>query len=865
MQTFNHLYSSEKRLLSFVLRQGLDTQSQVFIQVFMGNNDPKAVKETLTSIKNILPHSSIIATSTAGEIVEGGMQDASTVVSITQFEATEVKVSLIDGNSESDMVETISAMLTSRSKLLIAFNNVYANDGEKILSSLEKNHPELMIAGGNAGDNGNFELQTVVGVNEQVSTSALAVALFDSDILKVFNDYLFNWQTIGESMRVTKSKDSTVYEIDNKSAQDVYRKFLGDEVADSLPGSGVEFPLIFNEGGFDIARAPVAIGEDGELVMAGHIKEGAIVRFGFGDVSSNAKNAQQSVSEFSKLPIESIFIYSCSARKFFLNERLNDEFELLQKIAPTAGFVTYGEFFKKGQCNKLLNVSSTFIGLSEDETIKHDIDFSVSTTSNQTRTLNALTHLVKQTSIHIEEKNLKLTQFQDLVKDSTLYSKTDVKGVITDVNDGFIELSGYSESELLGKPHNLVRHPDMPKETYAEMWKTIQSKKSWHGIVKNRAKDGSEYYVRSHIFPILDAENNIIEYISLRDDITAERADQKRLLGDVNSLVETNSEKEFLLSQYQKIMDLSSAFFRVDKYFKISYANDVFCNIYGCSTEIIQEKGFAELFEKEFFDEKFESTKEYVIEKGSWKGIIPLQRDDKSIVHMDTTITTVYDERKNVVEYMVVQNDITDVLVAQEEILSTQRDVVYTMGAIGETRSQETGNHVKRVAEYSKQLALFYGLSSEKAELLKMASPMHDIGKIAIPDAILNKPGKLTDEEFKIMKTHSALGYKMLKNSKREILKTAAIVAYTHHEKWEGGGYPKGIAGEDIDITGRITAIADVFDALGSDRCYKKAWKDEDIFALIKKEKAKHFDPKLVDIFFENLDVFLEIRDTFKD
>jgi response regulator RpfG family c-di-GMP phosphodiesterase len=197
--------------------------------------------------------------------------------------------------------------------------------------------------------------------------------------------------------------------------------------------------------------------------------------------------------------------------------------------------------------------------------------------------------------------------------------------------------------------------------------------------------------------------------------------------------------------------------------------------------------------------------------------------------------------------------------------MNTQRDVVYTMGAIGETRSKETGNHVKRVAEYSRILAVHYGLDNDKAELLKMASPMHDIGKVGIPDAILNKPGKLTDEEWIIMKTHSSLGYQMLKNSKREILQTAAIVAHTHHEQWNGNGYPKSLKGEEIHIYGRITAIADVFDALGSDRCYKKAWEDEKIFDLIRNGSGEHFDPTLVKIFFDHLDEFLAVREKFKD
>lgn len=212
-----------------------------------------------------------------------------------------------------------------------------------------------------------------------------------------------------------------------------------------------------------------------------------------------------------------------------------------------------------------------------------------------------------------------------------------------------------------------------------------------------------------------------------------------------------------------------------------------------------------------------------------------------------------------------VEDGLTEITNLNHEIENTQKEVVFTMGAIGESRSKETGNHVKRVAEYSKLLALYYGLDEKEAEMLKQASPMHDIGKVAIPDAVLNKPGRFDEAEREIMNTHAALGYEMLKHSNRPLLKTAAIVANEHHEKWDGSGYPKGLSGENIHIYGRITALADVFDALGSDRVYKQAWDDEKIFNLFKEERAKHFDPKLVDIFFEHLDEFLKIRETFKD
>lgn len=216
-------------------------------------------------------------------------------------------------------------------------------------------------------------------------------------------------------------------------------------------------------------------------------------------------------------------------------------------------------------------------------------------------------------------------------------------------------------------------------------------------------------------------------------------------------------------------------------------------------------------------------------------------------------------------EYDELQVKLREVEDLQQEIIDTQREVVFTMGAIGESRSRETGNHVKRVAEYSKLLALHVGLDEDEAERLKQASPMHDIGKVAIPDAILNKPGRFDAEERRIMDTHARIGYDMLKHSQRPLLRCAAIVAHEHHEKWDGSGYPRGLAGEQIHIYGRITAIADVFDALGSARCYKSAWDDERIFALFRAERGAQFDPQLVDLFFQHLEQFLAIRARLRD
>lgn len=198
-------------------------------------------------------------------------------------------------------------------------------------------------------------------------------------------------------------------------------------------------------------------------------------------------------------------------------------------------------------------------------------------------------------------------------------------------------------------------------------------------------------------------------------------------------------------------------------------------------------------------------------------------------------------------------------LVLKEDVEVTQRELIYMLGEAVEKRSKETGGHVKRVALISELLAKAAGLSNSEAKYIKLASPLHDLGKIAIPDNILNKPGKLDAHEWAIMQTHAELGEHMLQLSNKPLFNLAAIIAGQHHEKWDGSGYPRALKGTDIHIAGRITALADVFDALNNSRCYKPAWPLEQTLELIQNQKGKHFDPSLVDLLFLHLDKIQEI------
>ena len=198
-----------------------------------------------------------------------------------------------------------------------------------------------------------------------------------------------------------------------------------------------------------------------------------------------------------------------------------------------------------------------------------------------------------------------------------------------------------------------------------------------------------------------------------------------------------------------------------------------------------------------------------------------------------------------------------------EQIKNSQREMIYRLGEIIESRSKETGNHVKRVAKYSELIAILYGLDENRCSSIMLASPLHDIGKVGIPDSILNKPSKLDPDEWEIMKTHAQIGQKMLEGSNQSLLDTGSLIAGTHHERWDGTGYPLNLEGNNIPIEGRITALADIFDALSSERCYKPAWSHDKVVAFIMDERGKIFEPKLVDLMVENMDKFIKIQQQY--
>ncbi|MDZ7819479.1 MAG: PAS domain S-box protein [Aliarcobacter sp.] len=341
---------------------------------------------------------------------------------------------------------------------------------------------------------------------------------------------------------------------------------------------------------------------------------------------------------------EAVYIYSCSTRKKLLGEFLDDELELLNNIANTTGFMTYGEFYYNENCcqNSLLNITTTYISLSENEYSNSIINKEIKKKSKYTITLKALTHLADKTTKDLENSMYYLNQFKSAIYASSIFSSSNKKGIITDVNSNFEKISGYTKEELIGKSHNIVRSPDMKKSFFKNMWAKLKSYEEWQGVVKNLNKDGTVYYVFSQIFPIKNIDGTLKEYISLRHDITSTEKRRERLEGKVNELNALTEDKEVLLSQYANIIDSFTSSYRFNTNYKITYCNEIFkknMNIV-CLEKDIHLKN---IFDEKFYEEHIDILIKTLQNREKYKNIIVYSINNEK-KYMDSTITPILDK-----------------------------------------------------------------------------------------------------------------------------------------------------------------------------------------------------------------------------
>ncbi len=509
MKLYNHKFKSKKELEQYI-DKNISGADNILIQLFCGDTNIQNIQSILYILKTKLKNAKIIGSSTAGEIVGGIMHEGTIVISFSLFDETNIRTAYYSKSDLQTGKSIAKNFTTPNTKVIIAFSEALREDSELFLEGFCSSKNGIPIAGGNAGDNYRFE-KTFIIYDDKIFFEGIVVCALDSDVLKVHTDFSLEWKTIGAYMTITKADKNIIYEIDHMPVEKIYQCHLGDDILDNFPTSIIGFPLIKVVDGINIARSVVSRNDKGGYIYAGHFKNGDKVKFAIGDIEDILLKSSRLYDNISANPVEATFIFSCSVRKMFLGKELNHEFGLIEQAAPSVGFFTYGEFYHSQIKNQLLNITTTTLSLSESSNIK--LKKVLEHKKHHSSILNSLINLV-----NVSDKKLK--QYKKLLDISSIISKTDVDGNITYVNDEFCRISGYSKEEIIGKNHNIIKHPDTDRDIFVNLWRTITSKKVWKGTIKNLAKDGSDYYVKSTIMPILDDDGEILEYISARIDVS---------------------------------------------------------------------------------------------------------------------------------------------------------------------------------------------------------------------------------------------------------------------------------------------------------------------------------------------------------
>jgi len=412
MKTTNYQYQTPEALISFIAQENFKSTSYLFIQIFTGVCEVLFIENLLKLLTNHLPQAKIIGATTDGEIIQGKILEKQTVISFSDFNHTIITTYLTDfiENSYQTGIALMQQMENvKQAKLLITFSQGLTINGEEYVKGIQNQAPSLPIAGGLASDNAQF-IATYVFTEKGIVKKGAVGALFFGKTLFINRYFNFSWEPIGQELTITKSIKNRVYTIDNMTAERIYTKYLGSQISNLLPATGIEFPLVIQKKGLTIARAVLNKYEDGSLLFAGNIAEGEKVRFAYGNVDAILEQAPICSTHISQAPVESIFIYSCMARKRLLSKDIEIELQPLSDLAPTIGFFTNGEFFhNQGQENELLNQTMTIVTLSESSTIQFpQLTSKIKPSIDKSLTVSALSHLISVTSTELHNLNEKL-------------------------------------------------------------------------------------------------------------------------------------------------------------------------------------------------------------------------------------------------------------------------------------------------------------------------------------------------------------------------------------------------------------------------------------------------------------------------
>lgn len=526
MKHFTFSFNDKKNYKKALKQSKKENYKSQLIQLFTSKTNKQDIQKILNKLKKDFKDAIIIGSTTAGEISHAKMYDDETIVSLSLFKHTKLKVAYsknITNKSGKKLSKTISTKYTKAS--IVLSEGLLGEDYEGFISGIKEQNKKLIIAGGLAGDN--FLLkQTFVFLGTDIYSQGAVGVSFSGKKLYANNKYNLNWTPIGKKFTITSSNGNKINTIDNMEAVKFFKKYLGNDIFKNNAATLSDIQLVYTEGKTTVSRTPMTV-DNNSIIFAGPLKEGQKVQFGFSNASSVISGASNINKEITQNPAQAIYIFSCIARKTLLGKVLENEFSFFENIAPTSGFFTYGEFYSTTKNNALLNCTTTILVLSESSKKIKQNTKQIKIAKNIT--FNALTHFIKQTSTELDLNTKLLNQYKIAVDESSIVSKADKHGTITYVNENFCKVSKYSKEELLGKNHNIIRNENISSFIFKKMWSTITNKKVWKGTLSNRAKDGSIYYVNATILPLLDKDNNIEEFIAIRQDITKQVLAKKKM------------------------------------------------------------------------------------------------------------------------------------------------------------------------------------------------------------------------------------------------------------------------------------------------------------------------------------------------
>ncbi len=657
MQIFNVRYNSIGEFERYLDTQNIQDGDNLLLQIFTSINDEEIIAALLQDITKLLPRAQIIGATTDGEICNEKVMTHTTVISISIFEKTKLKTALVTNVNDSKKMgqEMAQELLCQDTKLIITFADGLYTNGEEYLQGLASVDEKVIVAGGMAGDYATFRATYVFTRDKIVSNGAVGVSLSNKELM-VFTDHNFNWLTLGRDMIITHVEKNRVYTIDGISAYDIYKKYLGEETAQQLPAIGIEYPLVIKKDGKRIARAVLARHDDGSLSFAGNLSNGDIVHFGYGDAASILHSSVVSQNKLLNQPVEAIFVYSCMVRRRFMPDLSNEEIEPLNKIAPTAGFFTYGEFFSSHGNKELLNQTMTILALSESQKIVSSKPLKQITNTrlnDYQKSIRALSHLLSATihdlneenntlnnnaaKLHIREESLRLAQEighfgswdVNLITKETLWSQESYNIYKVDK----------SVKPTLDTFLSRIIEEDKPKA--AKKLEEMHDGKIKRIELRATRDDGVIINILLNGQMILNEEGIPIRMIGTTLDIT-----------EIVELRENNKRQALILEQIHDSVVAS------DMNGTIIHWNNGAKEMHGYSYEEIMGKSVYMLYPENAL-EKIKHMRELVLQNGTCKDEITKITKSGTLIQTDVTLSLLKNENGEVIGVIGFSQDIT--------------------------------------------------------------------------------------------------------------------------------------------------------------------------------------------------------------